>query len=91
MEPIILFLTWRWEEDHRLCMVGQNFRDQELVSPLSWACVVTTLQPCCTLMLMPIAVVEMDIHACVHVGWVKLTPPPQQEACLLIFFWSPRG
>ena len=60
MEPIRMLLTWRWEEDHGLCMVGQNFRDQESVSPLGWACVVTALQPYCTFMLMPVAVVEMD-------------------------------
>ena len=60
MEPIIMLLTWRWEEDHGLCMVGQIFRDQESVRPLGWACVVTALQPCCTFMLMPVAVVEMD-------------------------------
>ena len=57
MESVIMFLTWRWEADHGLCMVGQYFRDQESVSPLGWVCVVTAPQPCGTFMLMPIAVV----------------------------------
>ena len=70
MEPVIMFLTWQWEADHGLCMVGQYFRDQESVSPLGWACVVTAPQPSRTFMLMPIAVVEVDMQACVHVGWV---------------------
>ena len=63
-------------------MVGQKFRDQESVSPLGWVCVVTALEPCCKFMLMPIAVVEMDIQACLHVGWVgvmhgQMTGSPQ--------------
>ena len=40
------------------------------MSPLGWACVVTVPQPCRTFMLMPIAVVEVDMQACVHAGWV---------------------
>ena len=68
MEPVIMFLTWRWEADHGLCMVGPYLRDQA--------------QPCRTFMLMPIAVVEMDMQACVHVGWVgvmhrQMTGSPQ--------------
>ena len=63
-------------------MVGQYFRDQESVSPLGWACVVTAPQPSRTFMLMPIAVVEVDMQACVHVGWVgvmhgQMTGSPQ--------------
>ena len=64
-------------------MVGQYLRDQDSVSPLGWACVVTAPQPSRTFMLMPIAVVEVDMQACVHVGWVgvmhgHLTPPPNK-------------
>ena len=51
-------------------MVGQYSRDQKSVCPLGWACVVTAPQPCRTFMLMPITVVEVDMQACVHVGWV---------------------
>ena len=51
-------------------MVELYSRDQESMSPLGWACVVTAPQPCRTFMLMPIAAVEVDIKACVHVGWV---------------------
>ena len=40
------------------------------MSPLGWACVVTAPEPCRTFMLAPIAVVEVDMHACVLVGWV---------------------
>ena len=72
MEPVIMFLTWRWEADHVLCMAGQYLRGQESVSPLGWACVVTAPQPSRTFMLMPIAVVEVDMQACVHVGWVEV-------------------
>ena len=39
-----MFLTWWWEEDQGLCMVGQIFKDQESVSLLGWACVVTALE-----------------------------------------------
>ena len=63
-------------------MVGQYLRDQESVSPLGWACVVIAPQPSRTFMLMPIAVVEVDMQACVHAGWVwvmhgQLTGSPQ--------------
>ena len=52
-------------------MVGQYLGDQESVSPLGWACVVTAPQPSRTFMLIPIAVVEVDMQACVHVGWSR--------------------
>ena len=63
-------------------MVRQYLEDQESVSLLGWACVVTAPRPSRTFMLMPIAVVEVDMQACVHVGWVRvmhgqLTGSPQ--------------
>ena len=70
MEPVIMLLAWRWEADHGLCMVGQYVREQEAMSPLGWPCVVAEPQPCRTSMLMPIVVVEVDMQACLHVGWV---------------------
>ena len=42
------------------------------MSLLGWACVGTAPQPSRTYTLMPIAVVEVDMQACVHVGWVGL-------------------
>ena len=45
-------------------MVGQYLRDQESVSPLGWACVVTVPQPSRTFMLIPIAVVGAPPPPC---------------------------
>ena len=82
MELVIMFLTWRWEADRGVCMAEQYFWDQESVNPRGWVCVATAQQPSRMFMLMPIAAMEGDMWACVHVGWVgmahgQMTGTPQ--------------